>query len=123
NTCTPTGTTDTGAVPVAVTTGDFNRDGKLDVVVVNGDADSVTTVLGDGQGRFTNAHEYGVDPAPVGAVAVDLDGDQCDDLAVLSDGTVYLLKSNCDGTFVPFPTASVATGGQGGFAIAAGKFR
>jgi hypothetical protein len=111
-----------GAGPVAVTTGNFNRDNSPDIAVVNGTDDTVSVLLGDGQGGFANRRDFDVDPFSVGAVAADLDGDGLDDLAVLSDETVYLLKSNGDGTFTPFDIASVDTGTTGDFAIARGKF-
>ncbi len=41
------------AHPAAITTGDFNRDGKLDVVTANSGTNTVTTLLGDGNGGFT----------------------------------------------------------------------
>ena len=112
----------TGAGPLSITTGNFNSDAFPDVVVVNGDDDSVTVQLGDGQGNFSVPRDYPVDFGPVAVVAADFNGDGLDDLAVLSDFTVYLLKSNGDGTFTPFPIASIRTKGSGGFAIAAGFF-
>jgi FG-GAP-like repeat len=121
---TPSLTAGTGFGPIAVASGDFNADGHPDMVSVNQTANSVTVRLGDGTGSFDTfgAHDYPVDSGPVGVVAVDLDGDGYDDLAVLSPGSVYLLKSNHDGTFTPFSPASVATRGRGGVAIAADKF-
>ena len=112
----------TGSEPAAVTTGDFDGDGRRDVVVVNANEDSVTVYTGSGTGQLVNPREVNVDRFPRTVGAVDLNHDGADDLAVLSDSTIRLLKSNGDGTFVPFSPASVATRGLGGFAIAAGFF-
>jgi len=105
---------------VAVTSGDFNNDGRVDIAVVNQDASSVTAYLGDGAGNFTNKGDFSVGSDPVAAVAADFNGDLTDDLAVLSESSVYLLKSNGDGMFSPFG-AAIDTRGRGGVAIAAGR--
>jgi len=113
--------------PIAVTTGNFNNDPYVDMAVVNDD-DTVTIYLGYGAGNFTATGNYDVcgdDFGAVGVVAADFNGDLLDDLAVLCDSTVYLLKSVGDGTFsdTGFNPASVSTGRftSGGFAIAAGR--
>lgn len=110
--------------PVAVTTGDFNNDGNVDMAVVNYD-DSVTIYLGNGTGNFSgpgnNYPGCGDDVGAVGVVAAYLDADSYEDLAVLCDSTVYLLRSVGDGTFSPFSTPSLDTRGSGNFAIAAGR--
>jgi hypothetical protein len=113
--------------PIAVTTGNFNNDSYADMAVVNDD-DTVSTYLGDGAGNFAETGNYevcGDDSNAVGVVAANLDGvdHSCDDLAVLCDSTVYLLKGVGDGTFSTFSTSSVSTGSfsLGGFAIAAGR--
>jgi hypothetical protein len=110
--------------PIAVTTGNFDNDTNTDMAVVNDD-DSVTTYLGDGAGNFTQYGNYDAcsdDFPAVGVVAANFDGvdHSYDDLAVLCDGSVYLLKGTGDGTFSPFGTPRIDTGGFGNFAIAAG---
>lgn len=112
----PTSSPGTGPGPVAVATGDFNNDGKLDLVSVNNSAGTVTVQLGNGDGTFMirngiSPRDYQVDPAPVGVAVEDFDNDSKLDLAVLSGATIHLWKGNGDGTFVNFPTASIATGG------------
>ena len=42
----------TGYIPTAVTTGDFNGDGHMDIAVSNGGDDSVYVMLGNGDGTF-----------------------------------------------------------------------
>ncbi len=116
----------TGGGPVAVGTGDFNRDGKVDIVTVNADDNTVTVLFGDGTGMFTAAGpNYGLngaDPFPAAVAVADYNNDQIDDIAVLADHTVYLLKSNgTDMTFTPFAPAAIGTGNGsndvGGFSI------
>ncbi len=50
----PTATFPAGPNPAAITTGDFNGDGMLDVAVINRDNSSLTILLGDGRGTFAN---------------------------------------------------------------------
>ena len=90
-----------------ITSGDFNRDGKLDLVVTNcgygPNSNTATTLLGNGDGTFTvgasSTTNYGSGPI----VAADFNGDGILDLAV---GSVYnngiglsVLLGNGDGTF------------------------
>ncbi|MFI5366913.1 MAG: FG-GAP repeat domain-containing protein [Candidatus Binatia bacterium] len=121
---TPDSTLFTGTTPVAVVTGDFDRDGKLDLAVANEDDNSVTIAFGEGDGNFgfsTAPFLVSTDPySPIGLAAVDLNGDGAADLAVLSDSSVYLIKSNGDRTFSTFSPSSVGTRTSGAFAIAAG---
>jgi hypothetical protein len=121
-------TLSSGLSPIAVTTGNFNNDSNVDIAVLNDD-DTVTTYLGDGTGNFTQYGNYDVcgpnDSTAVGVVAANIDGvdHSYDDLAVLCDSSVYLLKGVGDGTFTTFSNSSVSTGRftSGGFAIAAGR--
>jgi FG-GAP-like repeat len=50
----PTAAFHAGPNPAAITTGDFNGDGMLDVAVINKDNSSLTILLGDGRGTFAN---------------------------------------------------------------------
>ena len=94
-----------GSYPVGIANGDFNRDGKLDLVVANyGDfgTNHVSILIGNGDGTFAAAVNYGVGTAPAWSVAVaDLNGDGKPDLAVANYGSnnVSILLGNGDGTF------------------------
>ncbi len=119
--------------------GDFNADGKTDLVLIssdiyqsNGTSSSATTLLGDGDGTFTlsKASTIYFQPATGGdvlstSVAVaDFNGDGKLDLAVVGDyvssGGVTIALGNGDGTFQAVtPNFAVA----GGFsAVATGDF-
>jgi len=88
-------------LPRSVAVADLNRDGPLDLVVVNSDANTVCVLLGSGGGAFNAPVFYpaGNDP---GFVAVGgLNGDGCPGLAVASNlsKSVSVLLGNGDGTF------------------------
>src|SRR2546425_941827 len=51
-------TFDVGASPVSLAVGDFNRDGKPDLVVANQQSANVSVLLGNGDGTFQNAVNY-----------------------------------------------------------------
>jgi len=92
-----------GSFPEAVRTGDFNSDGILDLAVANAKDNTVSILLGNGDGTFTQASGS---PVSVGAfpffVAVaDFNGDGLADVAVSneSDSTVSILLGHGDGTF------------------------
>jgi len=113
----------TGAAPASIAVGDFNGDGNLDLAVTNQQDNTVTILLGNGDGTFAAAP---VSPAtgnsPVSIAVGDFNGDGKLDLAVANqqDNTVTILLGNGDGTFTA-ASASPATGSSP-FSIAVGDF-
>jgi hypothetical protein len=115
-----------GNYPVAVRIGDFNRDGLLDLVVANGNDDTLSILLGNGDGTFTEASGS---PVAVGAfpfflAVADFNGDGIADVAVTNDddSTVSVVLSNGDGTFVNAPGSPVYSGNYAPCPIVAADF-
>jgi len=104
---------DFGAASVA--TGDLNGDGALDLVVANLYSNTVSVLLGKGNGTFNPAVEYSTPAGNFSVTVGDFNGDGKLDLAVAGGGGVSMLLGNGDGTFQPYvfyPAGSffVATG-------------
>src|SRR5262249_50412345 len=55
--------------------GDFNGDGKLDVVTANSASGTVSLLLGDGNGTFAPAQQFAAGPSPRTLVVADVNGD------------------------------------------------
>jgi VCBS repeat protein/centrosomal CEP192-like protein len=96
-----------GFQPAAIALADFNHDGRLDAVVVNRGSNTVSVLLGDGQGHFdpgtTTANSQG--RQSIAIVAADFNKDGKLDLAISSPfggssgGVVTLLKGSGTGSF------------------------
>jgi hypothetical protein len=90
--------------PQVVAVGDFNNDGKLDVVTANAGGGSLSVLLGNGDGTFQTSHEYATADDPLWVVVGDFNRDGNLDLAAsnytdLGGGTISVLLGNGDGTF------------------------
>jgi len=81
-------------------TGDFNRDGNLDIVVANVLDNSVGVYLGNGDGTFQFPMEFHNNSAANVNVG-DFNGDGILDLLVSSFGGFNVMLGNGDGTFQP----------------------
>jgi Bacterial Ig-like domain (group 3)/FG-GAP-like repeat len=105
-----------GNVPAAITVGDFNRDGNLDLAVADRIGNTVTVLLGNGDGKFQQpSKQFWVGNAPFGIATADLNGDGILDLAVTNlggDQTVSVLLGTGDGSFQPQQTYPVGTAYQ-----------
>ncbi len=108
-------------------TGDFTGNGKLDLVTENIDSNSVSILLGNGNGTFAPpSMSFATGPDPDGIAVGDFNGDGKLDLAVVCSGTainpstcVSVLMGNGNGTFAPQLTFPVGRGAQ---SIVAGDF-
>ena len=117
----PTSDYPVGQKPAAVVAADFNGDGYADLAVANEGDNSVTILLNDGSGSFSQGEVISVPPGPVALAAGDFNGDKKEDLAVVSStaGMVSILNGNGDGTFTLGAQISVGTNPV---AIASGDF-
>ena len=90
-----------GHSPSAVAAGDFNHDGRPDIAVTNKESNTVSVLLGNGDGTFQPAVSYPAGFAPAGIAVGDFNGDGNPDLAMTDhgNGTVTVLLGNGDGTF------------------------
>jgi hypothetical protein len=108
----------TGNEPYAVAVGDFNGDGKLDLVVPNVSATTVSILLGNGDGTFQTQSAYQAGYSPIAVGVADLNGDGKLDLAVVNNGnasngqpgTVTILLGKGDGSFTTGKTFDTGTG-------------
>jgi Bacterial type II and III secretion system protein/FG-GAP-like repeat len=101
----------TGAAPDALASADFNGDGFNDLAVANNTDNTVSILLGNGDGTFGAATSVAVGTGPVAIAAADLNADGNADLAVVNqtDGTVSILLGNGDGTFQAPTTLTTGT--------------
>jgi hypothetical protein len=120
------------AYPIDVAVLDVNGDGRLDLVVTNGQAQPpLAVLLGNGNGTFMLAPSGSLSQSfYVGLVAADFNGDGKPDVAVVQNSQtisgisqIDILLGNGDGTFtlgqtIPFLEAlSIATGDFNGDGI------
>ena len=101
--------------------GDFNGDGKTDLVVAGpGDFD-FTLLFGVGDGTFPTSATYGAGNGPGALAVADFNGDAKADLAVANfgDDNVSVFIGSGDGAF---PTSAVFGTGMAPVSIAASDF-
>src|SRR5262245_43577330 len=89
-----------GTSPVAITTGDFDNDGFLDLAVVNSFSGTVSLLKNKGNGKFKTADSYPVGVSPHAIVAGHFHSNACLDLAVANAGsnTISILPNKCNGS-------------------------
>ena len=112
-----------GSFPRAIAVGDFTGDGKLDLAVANAGSNSLTILLGNGNGTFTPVASSPNTGGVSDSIAVgDFNGDGKLDLAVLNAGeeNVTILLGNGDGTFTP--ASSSPSTGPAPYSIVMGDF-
>jgi uncharacterized delta-60 repeat protein len=88
------------SAPSFVTVGDFNGDGKSDLVTGNLFSNDVSVLLGNGKGSFGTPIKSIVGSSPNSIAVSDFNGDGKSDLAVIHAGKqVSIVMGNGDGSF------------------------
>ena len=92
-----------GSSPFSVAAGDFNGDKKVDIVTANSDNNTISVLLGKGDGTFLPQVQYPTGNRPTTVATGDLNGDGKLDVVVTAavDTTVSVLLGKGDGTFWP----------------------
>jgi hypothetical protein len=92
-----------GTTPHGEVVGDFNGDGKRDLAVVNEGSNTVSILLGNGDGTFRPKTDFATGAQPWGIAVGDFNGDGKLDLVVANRGanSLSILLGNGDGTFQP----------------------
>jgi hypothetical protein len=91
-----------GGYPVGLAVADLNADGKLDVITANEEADTVSVLLGNGDGTlsydYSGSSDFATGKSPRAVAVADFTGDGIPDL-VTAGQTVDVLPGLRDGTF------------------------
>jgi len=113
-----------GTRPVAVAVADFNGDHRLDIAVTNNSNNTVSILLNNPNGTFTNGGTPATGAGPRGIAAGDLDGDGDTDLVVdnFSANSLSILLNNGAGVFTASAGGPLTTGNNP-YAVTLGRPR
>jgi hypothetical protein len=91
-----------GAGPFSVTVGDFNGDGRQDLATANFSVNTVSLLLGRGNGTFQAAQDFEVGAGPSSITVGDFNGDGRQDVATanVEVSTVSILLNDTPGVVV-----------------------
>src|SRR5581483_3658911 len=109
-----------GITPHGVIAADFDGNKRLDLAVVNSGNNTLTILLGNGNGTFSQTASPATGSTPLAVAAGDFNADGKLDLAVANSGenTVSILLGKGDGTFTSAPNSPIAVGiGPGALGI------
>src|SRR5215471_15415300 len=81
---------DTGVYPYSVAVADLNGDGRQDLAIANSSDNSVSILLGRGDGTFSPRQDYSVGAAPHSVAIGDLNGDGWPDVVTANSATVTI---------------------------------
>jgi hypothetical protein len=113
--------TNVGNSPNALATADFNKDGKQDLVISNGQDNTISVLLGKANGSFSTRQVATTGTAPHGVAIADFTDDGLLDVVVANSGEsdMTLFRGKGDGTFA---SPLVFTTGPNPVAIIAADF-
>jgi methionine-rich copper-binding protein CopC len=100
--------------------GDFDNDGLVDMATSNTSSNTVSVVLGNGDGTFDAQQSIPVGTTPHGLAALDVDGDADLDLVVASQSANNLSLMLNNGAGVFGAAMSFDSGGNQEYALASG---
>ena len=113
-----------GSEPIGVQVGDFDGDGKQDLVVSNRQDSTIGVLLGNGDGTFKPQVTYATGTNPVAVVIGDFNGDGFQDVSYNINGgtsdTQGVMLGKGDGTFqaeLAFATGTHPDGGPMGDSV------
>jgi hypothetical protein len=102
-----------GKGPGSIAIADVNRDGKPDIIVANTEDETISVLLGDGNGHFRLApgSPFPCGKGPNDIAVADMNGDGNPDLVIANTGTPYLtiLLGDGRGGFKSSPHSPFAT--------------
>jgi hypothetical protein len=98
-----------GTAPFGISLIDINQDGKLDIAIANSTSNTVTTLLGRGNGTFGGHTVHDVGTEPYGTAVGDFNKDGYPDLIAwnIKANTVTILTNHAGTSFIP---TTIATG-------------
>ena len=117
-----------GSHPQAVATGDFNNDGKLDLVVANSSSSTVSVLLSNGDGTFTKTvTDPSTGSGPRSVAVGDFNNDGNLDVVTANAGNLSVLLGKGDGTFqaastILLPTSFSSPANASPLSVAVGDF-
>jgi hypothetical protein len=115
----------TGTNPISVATGDFNADGKLDLVTANYVTGTASVLLGDGAGGFAAKTDFATGPHPYGTAVGDVNADGKPDVVTANygGGSLTVLLGDGSGAFAAASGSPFSVGsGTGPESVAMGDF-
>ena len=77
----------TGSLPYSVAVGDFNGDGKSDLVTADENDSTASVLLGNGNGTFQAKRSFGTGSQPYSVAVGDFNGDGKSDLVTADEAT------------------------------------
>ena len=91
----------TGRQPFAVAVADLNGDGMPDIITANAFDNTVSVLLGNGNGTFQPQQTFAVGSRPYSVAVADVNGDGKPDIVTTNYGgnSVSVLLNDGDGSF------------------------